>query len=86
MRCPNGTCLTLRERCDGVAQCADGRDEPVTCGKAALFVSFPPCGMDASCCLLFHQLLRCPVNQEMFCFTSSVFKLLFEKGLGKLPL
>lgn len=37
VRCLNGTCLTLRERCDGVAQCSDGRDEPITCGMAASF-------------------------------------------------
>lgn len=40
VRCLNGTCLTLRDRCDGVAQCSDGRDEPVTCGMVASFVSF----------------------------------------------
>lgn len=38
VRCPNGTCLPLRERCDGVAQCSDGRDEPVTCGMTGFCV------------------------------------------------
>ncbi len=32
IRCPDGTCLTPRQRCDGVAQCSDKRDEPLTCG------------------------------------------------------
>ncbi|XP_016097815.1 low-density lipoprotein receptor-related protein 1B-like [Sinocyclocheilus grahami] len=34
IRCPDGTCLTPRQRCDGVAQCSDKRDEPLTCGKS----------------------------------------------------
>ncbi|XP_028835749.1 low-density lipoprotein receptor-related protein 8-like [Denticeps clupeoides] len=33
VRCPEGICLSANEHCDGTAQCRDGRDEPVTCGK-----------------------------------------------------
>ncbi|XP_073770596.1 uncharacterized protein si:dkey-88l16.3 isoform X2 [Danio rerio] len=36
IRCPDGSCLTPRQRCDGVAQCSDSRDEPLTCGKSCL--------------------------------------------------
>ncbi|XP_034457661.1 low-density lipoprotein receptor-related protein 2-like isoform X3 [Hippoglossus hippoglossus] len=33
MRCPDGTCLSPEERCDGQVHCLDGSDEPITCGR-----------------------------------------------------
>ncbi len=33
IRCPEGTCLSADERCDGQVHCSDGSDEPITCGK-----------------------------------------------------
>lgn len=33
MRCPEGTCLSAEERCDGQFHCSDGSDEPITCGR-----------------------------------------------------
>lgn len=32
-RCPQGTCLTARDFCNGEVHCSDGSDEPVTCGR-----------------------------------------------------
>ena len=33
IRCPEGTCLSAEERCDGQVHCSDGSDEPITCGR-----------------------------------------------------
>lgn len=33
IRCPEGTCLSAGERCDGQVHCSDGSDEPITCGR-----------------------------------------------------
>ncbi|KAG7242399.1 hypothetical protein INR49_023264 [Caranx melampygus] len=32
-RCPDGTCLSPEEKCDGQVHCSDGSDEPITCGN-----------------------------------------------------
>lgn len=34
MRCPEGTCLSAGEICDGQVHCSDGSDEPITCGRS----------------------------------------------------
>lgn len=35
-RCPEGTCVSARELCNGETTCSDGSDEPVTCGKSKM--------------------------------------------------
>lgn len=32
-QCPDGTCLSAEDRCDGQVHCSDGSDEPITCGR-----------------------------------------------------
>lgn len=52
MRCPDGTCLSAEERCDGQMHCSDGSDEPITCGKVQTDRSAAASGLTRHLCCL----------------------------------